>query len=1003
MAVRVLMVDDDSVHLELSERFLNRQSPDYEIITVETSQEAIKLLEVDGFDAAVCDIDLTKDSMSGLDILEHIRSSGDDVPVIIFTGKSREEFAIQALNLGADYYIRKSSTNIESLYAELSYYILTAVEKRNTKIALKESESKLRQSQTRLAAAQRIAHSGSWVWNIEDNLITWSDEIYRIFGLAPQEFSATYEAFLDSVHPDDRDLVRTSVDAAINKKDTYSIDHRIIRPDGSIKHVHEEGEVTYSDKGKPVQMIGTVHDITERVRVTSQLREERNKAQRYLDLAGTMILALDTDFNVTMINRKGCAILGCDENHVVGKNWVKSFVPERFQEDASEHLTKLLEAEYKEGPCCNFTIITKDGEEKSIQCQDTAICDDQGNVTTILCSAQLIGIPPTEEDSLMMQSVMDRERWWKDTFERSPAAIAIFDSEGLLIDANSSGVELLGAKDRESLLGLSLFKESRLPKEVLETIGKGEVSRFRYKWDFTFVKERGILDTSRTDIVYMDVVLSSLKNSEGEMHGYILYAVDYTERQIAEDAMKANEEMFRTIFEESPICIELFDSEGLLVGANKISQEIFGVNDREDLIGFDIFNDPNTPEFAKEEARKGNTIVFDSRFDFSKVQIHNLYETSKTGIMHLDCVLSPLKYGKGEGLQGYIMHTQDNTDRHLTEQALMESRESYKELYNNALIGLFRVRISDGMILECNNQFAKSFSFENRQTLIDSSSFFKDFLQSVDTWTRVKSTMKEHERLVTELAVTTKDGQRLWMRFSLRMWPEKGYIEGVMADITQEKYALEMLRKQKEELSDFAHSMNHDLKNIFHNMQGFIELVEDENDLSHLKRLQSLIKETGELLDHSVALADAGLTVEENLVEVDLDHLVRVVAESAVPELIEYIQDPLPVLRADEMKVTQVFRNLLDNAVKHGQPSKIEVKYEERNGTFCIMIRNDGKEIPEAIRSKLFLKGFTTSKSGQGFGLTIVKRIVEAHDWKIQFSSSGLTTFELIIPKQTTT
>ncbi|TFG26318.1 PAS domain S-box protein [Candidatus Thorarchaeota archaeon] len=1003
MAVRVLMVDDDSVHLELSERFLTRQSPDYEIVMVETSEDAIKLLEADNFDAAVCDIDLSKDTMSGLDILEHIRSSGGDIPVIIFTGKSREEFAIQALNLGADYYIRKSSTNIESLYAELSYYILTAVEKRKTKIALRESEQQLRESQTRLAEAQRISHSGSWVWNIQEDQEIWSDEIYRIFGLAPQEFLATYEAFLDSVHPDDKDLVKESVDAAIHKKQPYSIDHRIIRPDGSIRHVHEEGEVTYDEEGKPVQMMGTVQDITERVEVETHLRSERDKAQRYLDLAGTMILALDTDFNVTMMNRKGCEMLGYNENDVIGRNWVKSFVPERLQEEAIKHLTRLLESEYKEGPCCNFTIVTSEGEEKTIQCQDTAICDDQGNVTTILCSAQQIGFTTSEEDALMIQSLKNREQWWKDAFEMAPAAIGIFDSEGLLIDANSAGVELLGVKDRENLLGLSLFKDSRLPEEVLKKVANGVTTKFRYKWDFTYVKERRILDTSRSDIVYMDVVLAIMKNSDDKRIGYILFATDQTERQIAEKAMSANEEMFRTIFEESPICIELFDSDGLLVGANKKCLEIFGIDGREDIIGFDLFNDPNTPKFVKEEVHKGNSIIYDSRFDFSKVLIHELYETSKTGIMHLNCVLSPLKYGKEDYLHGYIIHVQDNTDRHLTEQALMESRESYKELYNNAYIGLFRVRISDGMILECNDQFAKSFSFESREALIDSSSFFKDFLTSSDTWNRLKGTIMEHEYLVTELAVTTKDDQRLWMRFSLRMWPEKGYIEGVMADITQEKYALEMLRKQREELSDFAHSMNHDLKNIFHNMQGFIELVEDEKDLSHLKRLQSLIKETGEMLDHSVVLADAGLTVEENLVEVDLDHLVRLVAESVVPEMIEYIQDPLPIVRTDEMKITQVFRNLLDNAVKHGRPNKIEVRYNERNGTFCIMIRNDGKEIPEDMRSKLFLKGFTTSKTGYGFGLTIVKRIVEAHDWKIRYVSSGMTTFELIIPKQKTT
>ena len=141
------------------------------------------------------------------------------------------------------------------------------------------------------------------------------------------------------------------------------------------------------------------------------------------------------------------------------------------------------------------------------------------------------------------------------------------------------------------------------------------------------------------------------------------------------------------------------------------------------------------------------------------------------------------------------------------------------------------------------------------------------------------------------------------------------------------------------------------------------------------------------------------MTVEENLVDIDLDQLVRVVAESTIPELVKYEQDKLPVVRADEKKVTQIFRNLLDNAVKHGEPTKIEVRLEEQAGSYNIKVINDGKEIPEAIRSKLFVKGLTTSKTGQGYGLTLVKRIVDAHNWKIQLSLSEQTTFELIIPK----
>jgi PAS domain S-box-containing protein len=594
MAIRVLMVDDDPVHLELSERFLKRQSSDYEVISIETPEQALKLLLEEKLDAAICDIDLGEDKPTGLDILEQVRVNKKDIPVIIFTGKSREEFAIQALNLGADYYIRKSSSQVEDLYAELSYYILTSVRKRRTERALVESERRLRESEAKLAEAQRIAHLGHWDWNIIEDNIAWSDEIYRIFGLAPQEFEATYEAFLNSVHQDDREFVRDSVDKAIHENQKYSIDHRVVHQDGTIRFVHEEAEVTFDEDGKAARMMGTVQDITTRV----------------------------------------------------------------------------------------------------------------------------------EQEKL-----------------------------------------------------------------------------------------------------------------------------------------------------------------------------------------------------------------------------------------------------------------------------LLESRESYKELYNNALVGLFRVRISDGMILECNDQFAKSFGFEKN----DSSSFINNILTKHEDWDELKNKLGEDQSYITELPVTTRAGEHRWMRFSLNLWSEKDYIEGVMADITEQKDAVEMLKKQKEELSDFAHSMRHDLKNIFQNMLGFIELIEEEQNFSLLSRLRSLLHETGEMVDHSVALADAGLIVEETM-NVDLTPLVREVADSIIPESVSYSQDQLPVVSADQRKVAQIFRNLFDNAIQHGQPSKIEVTTRKTDGAYQIRVANDGEAIPEPRRSKIFLRGFTTSKNGQGYGLAIIRRLVEAHGWTIKLLEDRETTFEIEIP-----
>jgi PAS domain S-box-containing protein len=127
----------------------------------------------------------------------------------------------------------------------------------------RQAEQALQKSEARLAEAQRIGHLGNWDWDITTDTLLWSDEIYRIFGLQPQEFGATYTAFLRSVHPDDREFVDRSVNEALHDGIPYSIDHRIVLPDGSVRFVHEDAEITRDEAGKPVRMAGTVHDITE--------------------------------------------------------------------------------------------------------------------------------------------------------------------------------------------------------------------------------------------------------------------------------------------------------------------------------------------------------------------------------------------------------------------------------------------------------------------------------------------------------------------------------------------------------------------------------------------------------------------------------------------------------------------------------------------------------------------------------------------------------------------
>lgn len=128
------------------------------------------------------------------------------------------------------------------------------------------AEDALRSSEASLSEAQRVAHMGNWDWDVRTGDLRWSDEVYRIFGLSPGEFGATYEAFLRSVHPDDRPQVEEAVRAALHGRAPYAIDHRVLRPDGTQRIVHQEGQVSLDDTRAPVRMIGTVQDVTERRR-----------------------------------------------------------------------------------------------------------------------------------------------------------------------------------------------------------------------------------------------------------------------------------------------------------------------------------------------------------------------------------------------------------------------------------------------------------------------------------------------------------------------------------------------------------------------------------------------------------------------------------------------------------------------------------------------------------------------------------------------------------------
>ncbi len=137
----------------------------------------------------------------------------------------------------------------------------------------KKMENALVASEHRLSEAQRIAHLGSWQLDLVNNKLDWSDEIFHIFEIDKQQFGASYEAFLNAIHPEDREQVNQAYAESLSSRKPYAIVHRLLMKDGRIKFVEERGEVFYDENGNALSSVGTVHDVTRLKQIEAKLNE----------------------------------------------------------------------------------------------------------------------------------------------------------------------------------------------------------------------------------------------------------------------------------------------------------------------------------------------------------------------------------------------------------------------------------------------------------------------------------------------------------------------------------------------------------------------------------------------------------------------------------------------------------------------------------------------------------------------------------------------------------
>ncbi len=141
------------------------------------------------------------------------------------------------------------------------------------------AKQKLLENEERLKEAQQIASIGNWELTLATSHLFWSDEIYCIFEIDPEHFEATYDAFLNAIHPDDRETVNQAYSSSLETKTAYDIVHRLLMTDGRIKYVHERCKTIFGEDDRPIRSIGTVQDVTELVNMQKKLEQYQNNLE----------------------------------------------------------------------------------------------------------------------------------------------------------------------------------------------------------------------------------------------------------------------------------------------------------------------------------------------------------------------------------------------------------------------------------------------------------------------------------------------------------------------------------------------------------------------------------------------------------------------------------------------------------------------------------------------------------------------------------------------------
>jgi len=307
-----------------------------------------------------------------------------------------------------------------------------------------------------------------------------------------------------------------------------------------------------------------IKQVAERRRAEEALREERDKAQKYLDVTGVMLVAIGNDQKVRLINKKGCLVLACQEGEIVGKNWFDNFIPERFRDEVKAIFSRLIAGEIEPFEYFENPVLTKDGEERIIAWHNNVLKDEAGNIINVLSSGQDITERKQAEEALRKS-----EEKYRELADFLPQIVFENDERGNLTFFNRYAFQSLGYTLEDFDKGLNTIQmlipeeRDRASEYIQRVLNEEEPSGIEY---MALRKDGSTFPV----IIYSTPIIRNNKPV-----GLRSIMIDITERKQAEEKLKQAAEEWRTTFDSITDLISIHDKDFKLIRVNKAFASVF--------------------------------------------------------------------------------------------------------------------------------------------------------------------------------------------------------------------------------------------------------------------------------------------------------------------------------------------------------------------------------------------------------------------------------------------